>query len=64
MSAAVTIALVVGAFFAREIIGTAVTVVTAVVIAARRYTPALDPRATADDNESNTAATQYRLVRN
>lgn len=63
MSAAVTIALVIGAFFAREIIDIAVAVGTAVVISTRRHAPALDPRATTGDNETTSATAQYRQVR-
>ena len=64
MSAAVTIALVMGAFFAQEIIGTAVAVGCALVLAARGEAAALDPRAVTGDNETNCATAQYRLVRN
>lgn len=51
------------AVVARDLLDIAVAVGTTVVIAARRHTPALDPRATTDDNESISATAQYRLVR-
>ena len=52
------------AFIARDLLDIAVTLGTAVVIAARRQAAALDPMSNTGDNETDCATAQYRLVRN